>query len=158
MFGMQAPDSYGIFKFRLLYRRPGLSVLHREDQVGLGSPDTAKVYFVHGPQHFFQVNLRPFAHNEYERFIFSAYPYYFRYGCASSTTHLISLFCGQCNVHDGGSFRFHNSIPFLEQEGEVRLEFVIGYRRPSDIFALFLPMDTFIPLSTSNCCLFFRFQ
>jgi oligosaccharyltransferase complex subunit beta len=49
-----APDSYGIFKFRVLYRRPGYSVLHAETKV----------------------SLRPFKHNEYERFIFSAYPYY----------------------------------------------------------------------------------
>lgn len=49
-----APDSYGIFKFRVLYRRVGYSVLHAETQV----------------------SIRPFKHNEYERFIFSAYPYY----------------------------------------------------------------------------------
>ena len=49
-----APDSYGIFKFRVLYRRLGYSVLHAETQV----------------------SIRPFKHNEYERFIFSAYPYY----------------------------------------------------------------------------------
>ena len=49
-----APDSYGIFKFRVLYRRIGYSVLHAETQV----------------------SIRPFKHNEYERFIFSAYPYY----------------------------------------------------------------------------------
>ena len=49
-----APDSYGIFKFRVLYRREGYTVLHAETQV----------------------SIRPFKHNEYERFIFSAYPYY----------------------------------------------------------------------------------
>jgi len=49
-----APDSYGIFKFRVLYRRMGYSVLHAETCV----------------------SIRPFKHNEYERFIFSAYPYY----------------------------------------------------------------------------------
>ncbi len=49
-----APDSYGVFKFRVLYRREGFSVLHAETQV----------------------SIRPFKHNEYERFIFSAYPYY----------------------------------------------------------------------------------
>ncbi|KAJ1439658.1 Dolichyl-diphosphooligosaccharide--protein glycosyltransferase subunit WBP1 [Ochromonadaceae sp. CCMP2298] len=49
-----APDSYGIFKFRVMYRRPGFSVLHAETQV----------------------SIRPFKHDEYERFIFSAYPYY----------------------------------------------------------------------------------
>ena len=49
-----APDSYGVFKFRVLYRRVGYSVLHAETQV----------------------SIRPFKHDEYERFIFSAYPYY----------------------------------------------------------------------------------
>ena len=49
-----APDNYGVFKFRVLYRRPGYSVLHAETHV----------------------SLRPFKHNEYERFIFSAFPYY----------------------------------------------------------------------------------
>ena len=50
----QAPDSYGVFKFRVLYRRLGYSILHAETQV----------------------SIRPFKHDEYERFIFSAYPYY----------------------------------------------------------------------------------
>lgn len=49
-----APDDYGIFKFRVMYRRPGYSVLHAETQV----------------------SIRPFKHNEYERFIPTAYPYY----------------------------------------------------------------------------------
>lgn len=49
-----APDDYGIFKFRVLYRRIGYSVLHAETQV----------------------SIRPFKHNEYERFIPTAYPYY----------------------------------------------------------------------------------
>lgn len=49
-----APDDYGIFKFRVLYRRPGYSVLHAETQV----------------------SLRPFKHNEYDRFLLPAYPYY----------------------------------------------------------------------------------
>jgi oligosaccharyltransferase complex subunit beta len=49
-----APDTYGIFKIRVMYRRPGLTVL--------------KVHT--------QVSIRPFKHNEYERFIGSAMPYY----------------------------------------------------------------------------------
>jgi len=49
-----APDDYGIFKFRVMYRRTGYSVLHAETQV----------------------SIRPFKHNEYERFIPTAYPYY----------------------------------------------------------------------------------
>ena len=49
-----APDDYGIFKFRVLYRRSGYSVLHAETKV----------------------SIRPFKHNEYERFLFTALPYY----------------------------------------------------------------------------------
>ncbi len=60
-----APDSYGVFKFRVLYRRLGYSILHAETQV----------------------SIRPFKHNEYERFIFSAYPYY-----ASAFSATIALF------------------------------------------------------------------
>jgi len=50
-----APDKYGIFKFRIMYRRVGLTVLLINTQV----------------------SLRPYKHNEHERFIPSAYPYYF---------------------------------------------------------------------------------
>lgn len=50
----RVPDVYGIYHFRLHYRRWGWTVLHRTDQV----------------------NVRPYRHNEYERFITSAYPYY----------------------------------------------------------------------------------
>jgi oligosaccharyltransferase complex subunit beta len=60
-----APDSYGIFKFRVLYRRQGYSVLHAETTV----------------------SIRPFKHNEYERFIFAAYPYY-----ASAFSAMIAFF------------------------------------------------------------------
>jgi oligosaccharyltransferase complex subunit beta len=49
-----APDAYGVFKFRVMYRRPGMSVLDVQENV----------------------ILRPFHHNEYERFIANAYPYY----------------------------------------------------------------------------------
>ena len=49
-----APDDYGVFKFRVLYRRQGYSVLHSETQV----------------------SIRPFKHDEYERFIPTAFPYY----------------------------------------------------------------------------------
>lgn len=49
-----APDVYGIYKFHLMYRRQGYTVLESDTQV----------------------SLRPFRHNEYERFILTAYPYY----------------------------------------------------------------------------------
>jgi len=60
-----APDNYGIFKFRVLYRREGYSVLHAETPV----------------------SVRPFKHNEYERFIYSAHPYY-----ASALSAMIAFF------------------------------------------------------------------
>lgn len=50
----KAPDVYGIFQFRVMFRRPALSTLLVKEQV----------------------SVRPFRHNEYERFITSAYPYY----------------------------------------------------------------------------------
>ncbi|OQR92981.1 dolichyl-diphosphooligosaccharide-protein glycosyltransferase 48kD subunit [Achlya hypogyna] len=49
-----APDVYGIFQFRVMYRRVGYSTLHFTTQV----------------------SLRPYKHDEYERFIPAAFPYY----------------------------------------------------------------------------------
>lgn len=65
-----APDSYGVFKFRVLYRRQGYSVLHAETQV----------------------SIRPFKHDEYERFIFSALPYYSSAISAAVAMFVFSLF------------------------------------------------------------------
>jgi oligosaccharyltransferase complex subunit beta len=65
-----APDNYGVFKFRVLYRRIGYTVLHAETQV----------------------SIRPFKHDEYERFIFSAYPYYASALSASIAIFLFSIF------------------------------------------------------------------
>ena len=48
------PDVYGVFTFRVQYQRPGLTFLE----------DAKKVV------------LLPFRHDEYERFIPAAYPYY----------------------------------------------------------------------------------
>jgi oligosaccharyltransferase complex subunit beta len=50
----RVPDTYGIYNFRVQYRRPGLTVISLKEQV----------------------SVRPFRHDEYERFIVSAYPYY----------------------------------------------------------------------------------
>mmetsp|Transcript_24995 Transcript_24995/g.80541 ORF Transcript_24995/g.80541 Transcript_24995/m.80541 type:complete len:463 (+) Transcript_24995:26-1414(+) len=50
----KVPDVYGIYQFRIMYRRPGYSTLFLSDQV----------------------SVRPFRHNEYERFIPAAFPYY----------------------------------------------------------------------------------
>ena len=49
-----APDVYGVFKFIIDYNCLGYSYLHLEEQVP----------------------IRPFRHDEYERFIVAAYPYY----------------------------------------------------------------------------------
>ena len=50
----ESPDTYGIFQFRVMYRRLGFSTIHETTQV----------------------SLRPYKHDEYERFIPSAFPYY----------------------------------------------------------------------------------
>lgn len=49
-----APDVYGVFKFVVDYKCLGYSYIHLEEQVP----------------------IRPFRHDEYERFITAAYPYY----------------------------------------------------------------------------------
>ncbi|KAL0095839.1 Dolichyl-diphosphooligosaccharide--protein glycosyltransferase subunit WBP1 [Phycomyces blakesleeanus] len=51
---VQLPDVYGVFTFRVNYKRAGLTYLSAEDVVA----------------------IRPFRHNEYPRFLTAAYPYY----------------------------------------------------------------------------------
>ena len=48
------PDVYGVFTLKVNYKRSGLTYLLAEDVVA----------------------LRPFRHNEYDRFLTAAYPYY----------------------------------------------------------------------------------
>lgn len=50
----KAPDVYGVFKFVMQYRRPGYSYI-----------DIVR-----------QAPIRPYKHNEFDRFLVSAYPYY----------------------------------------------------------------------------------
>ncbi|XP_057814963.2 dolichyl-diphosphooligosaccharide--protein glycosyltransferase 48 kDa subunit [Cryptomeria japonica] len=50
----QVPDVYGVFQFKIEYQRLGYTSLSLSKQIP----------------------VRPFRHNEYERFIISAYPYY----------------------------------------------------------------------------------
>ena len=45
---------YGIYKFRLFYQRHGVSLINENTQV----------------------DIRPFKHTEFPRFILAAYPYY----------------------------------------------------------------------------------
>ncbi|CAG8776105.1 12408_t:CDS:1, partial [Funneliformis caledonium] len=51
---IQLPDVYGVFTFKVNYKRPGYTYI----------VDTSTVA------------IRPFKHNEYPRFISAAYPYY----------------------------------------------------------------------------------
>ncbi|KAL1931449.1 hypothetical protein VTP01DRAFT_9591 [Rhizomucor pusillus] len=51
---VKLPDVYGVFTFKVNYKRPGLTYLLAEDVVA----------------------IRPFRHNEYPRFLTAAYPYY----------------------------------------------------------------------------------
>jgi oligosaccharyltransferase complex subunit beta len=62
---LQVPDVYGVFTFRLKYQRLGYTSFS----------DNTKV------------TVRPLRHNQYERFIFSAYPYY-----ASAFSMMFGLF------------------------------------------------------------------
>ncbi|CAN0082568.1 unnamed protein product [Laminaria digitata] len=72
------PDTYGIFKFRVHYRRPGYTVLSFSTQARLNPTATDNV------------SIRPFTHSEYERFLVAAYPYY-----ASSLSVMVGflMFC-----------------------------------------------------------------
>ncbi|RUS17004.1 Oligosaccharyltransferase 48 kDa subunit beta-domain-containing protein [Endogone sp. FLAS-F59071] len=51
---LQLPDVYGVFTFRVNYKRPGYTYLVDQSTVA----------------------LRPFRHDEYPRFLTAAYPYY----------------------------------------------------------------------------------
>jgi oligosaccharyltransferase complex subunit beta len=51
---VKLPDVYGVFTFKVNYKRPGWTYLLAEDVVA----------------------IRPFRHNEYPRFLSAAYPYY----------------------------------------------------------------------------------
>lgn len=51
---IKLPDVYGVFTFKVNYKRPGLTYLNVEDVVA----------------------IRPFRHDEYPRFLSAAYPYY----------------------------------------------------------------------------------
>lgn len=50
----KVPDKYGVFQFKVQYRKPGFSFI----------------------QEATKIPIRPFKHNEYERFLFEAFPYY----------------------------------------------------------------------------------
>ena len=51
---INVPDVYGVFKFQVVYIRSGYTSIELSEQIP----------------------VRPFRHNEYERFLVSAFPYY----------------------------------------------------------------------------------
>ncbi|KAF6166591.1 hypothetical protein GIB67_005453 [Kingdonia uniflora] len=69
----KVPDVYGVFQFKIEYQRLGYTSLSLSKQIP----------------------VRPFRHNEYERFIPTAFPYY---GASFSTVY-------------GGILRFHDCVP-----------------------------------------------
>jgi len=48
------PDKHGVFQFKVIYRKPGYTFLEAATKIP----------------------VRPFKHNEYERYLFEAFPYY----------------------------------------------------------------------------------
>lgn len=95
------PDVYGVYKFRILYRRPGYSTIAVNTPVGRAMGISSTHIYLYTPSAppihpsgpasispaccrgwpslcltVCQVSIRPFHHDEYERFILSAYPYY----------------------------------------------------------------------------------
>ena len=65
---MKVPDVYGVFKFVISYHRLGYTSIEES----------------------WQVSVRPFKHNEYERFLVPAYPYY------ASAFSMMAGFCLLC--------------------------------------------------------------
>jgi oligosaccharyltransferase complex subunit beta len=51
----KVPDKYGVFQFKVQYKKPGFTFIQESTKI----------------------TIRPFKHNEYERFLFEAFPYYF---------------------------------------------------------------------------------
>ena len=83
---IKAPDSYGVFQFKINYKRMGLTYLSSAEVVR-GRRDLLQflVLFIFWNTYIYiytylvgrgQVTIRPFRHNEYERFIVTAFPYY----------------------------------------------------------------------------------
>ncbi|KAH3758465.1 dolichyl-di-phosphooligosaccharide-protein glycotransferase [Pelomyxa schiedti] len=71
------PDVYGLFTLKIDYRRPGYSWMEANDHI----------------------SVRPFRHNQYERFISSANPFYFASFCMIGGVVLFSLIFLFTNPH-----------------------------------------------------------
>ena len=63
-----APDVNGVFKFQLDYQRPGLTHIHLEEPAP----------------------IRPYRHDEFERFIPAAFPYYAAIACSGAGFFIVS--------------------------------------------------------------------
>jgi oligosaccharyltransferase complex subunit beta len=87
----KVPDVYGVFQFKVEYQRLGYTGVSLAKQVGHEVPSFLVPIFIPsiGPSSIvrnkncisyfvclMQIPVRPYRHNEYERFITSAYPYY----------------------------------------------------------------------------------
>jgi oligosaccharyltransferase complex subunit beta len=66
----KVPDVYGIFTFRVEYHRPGYTSIDLRQAV----------------------TVRPLRHNQFERFILSAYPYYAAAGSMMFALPVFALF------------------------------------------------------------------
>jgi oligosaccharyltransferase complex subunit beta len=78
---MTAPDVSGVFKFQLDYQRPGLTHLHLEEPAP----------------------IRPYRHNEFERFIPAAFPYYAAIACSGAGFFIFSAVLLYFRSPDGSS-------------------------------------------------------
>ncbi|KAK6136808.1 hypothetical protein DH2020_029443 [Rehmannia glutinosa] len=67
----KVPDVYGVFQFKVEYQRLGYTSLSLSKQMGISFSPMYAFYKI-----LTQIPVRPFRHNEYERFIPAAYPYY----------------------------------------------------------------------------------
>merc|ERR1719482_2646550 len=78
---VQAPDTYGIFKWVLDFQRPGLTHIHLEEPAP----------------------IRPYRHNEFERFIPAAFPYYAAIACSGAGFFIVSAMLLYFQSPDGSS-------------------------------------------------------
>jgi oligosaccharyltransferase complex subunit beta len=74
------PDQHGMYTLHLAYSRKGYAHLEAADIVRVPAHGActccATAVLTHSCAVGVQISVRPFRHNEYERFIPAAYPYY----------------------------------------------------------------------------------
>lgn len=78
----QVPDVYGVYKFMVTYQKQGYTALGLTQTVPtrrilttVAQCPTFLLVAEHSPFRL-QVSVRPFRHNEFQRFLPAAYPYY----------------------------------------------------------------------------------